>query len=243
MRKVDHERWQAAQRWELDLWRREARVTPRAHVRRLLSSLGLVRLADRAVGLGDDWNQWWKERFDDYSFLPARVERALELGCGPFTNIRLIMMDHTFNSVCCSDPLAREYLGFRGTWLAEAFRRGLVEIDDHPAEQVPFPDNHFDVTVMVNVLDHVQDLDLCLATAIRVTRPGGILILGQDLTDDRDDAGIGKDLGHPIRVTHDELDEILGPVFEPIMRKVLGREEGRNPRAHYGTYIYAGSKR
>lgn len=242
MRRVDRDRWQAAQRWELDLWKRENRATTRSHARRLLSSVGLVRLADRAFGLGDDWNEWWKKRFGDYSFLPARAERALELGCGPFTNIRLIMKDHRFETVCCSDPLAREYLGLRGTWLAEAFRRGAVEIDDHPAENVPLPDDHFDVTVMVNVLDHVQDLDLCLASAVRLTRPGGILVLGQDLTNDSDVARIGDDLGHPIRVTHDELDELLGSVFKPIMRKILAREEGRNPDAHYGTYIYAGRK-
>ena len=242
MKRVPSERWRAAQDWELDLWRREARATVRARLRGALSSLGLSSLARSLLGEGDDWNRWWQVHFENYSFVPPHVDRAVELGCGPFTNMRLMRPGRTFGSICCSDPLAGEYVRLRGTWLAEAYRQGIVAIDDHPAEEVPFPDDHFDLTVMINVLDHVRDLDMCVQNAIRITRPGGIFVLGQDLTDKADIERVGDDLGHPIRVDHRHLDELVSTAFVPIMRKILDRHEGRNPEAHYGTYIFAGTK-
>lgn len=242
VRRVEGRRWQQAQRWELDLWTRTARSDRAARLRASLARLGLGMWAIRALGSGDDWNEWWKERFDDYGFLPPDLGDVLELGCGPFTNVRLITRGRRTSRIVCSDPLARRYRSLRGTWLAEASRAGLVEIDDHPAEECPFPDHSFDLVVMINVLDHVLDLDRSLSSAIRVTRPGGILILGQDLSDAGDIERVGVDIGHPIRASHDDLDELIGSGFEPLIHRVLDREDGRNPAAHYGTYIFAGRK-
>jgi len=41
---------------------------------------------------------------------------------------------------------------------------------------------------------------------------------------------------------HCGLDRVLLPVFDVELRKVLSREEGRNPQAHYGTYLFIGKK-
>jgi len=193
------------------------------------------------VGEGDDWNHWWAQQFDNFSSVPSKLENALELGCGPFTNIRLIWAGRTIEHVFCSDPLARKYVRLRGCWLAESYRRSEVLIDDHPAEECPFATDYFDLTVMINVLDHVQDPKACVASALRVTKPGGLLLLGQDLTNEVDLRRLAhEDVGHPIRVTHESLDELLLPYVEPQVRKVLDRDQGRNPAAHYGTYILAG---
>lgn len=243
MKRVDRGRWEAAQQWELDLWKAEARATSRARLRRLAALLGIGRIVSPFLGWGDDWNLWWKDRFDGYSFLPDSLGDVLELGCGPFTNVRVMLAGRSFGQVHCSDPLARDYMNLRGTWLAEAARKGIVTIDHHPAEDCPYPSDRFDVTVMINVLDHVRDMELSLDNAIRVTKPGGILILGQDLTNQQDIARIGDDIGHPIRITHTDLDDALALRFETIVRKILQREEGRNPPAHYGTYLFAGHKK
>jgi len=40
---------------------------------------------------GDDWNYWWRKVFDNYKFLPTHVNNAIELGCGPYTNARLVL--------------------------------------------------------------------------------------------------------------------------------------------------------
>lgn len=41
-------------------------------------------------------------------------------------------------------------------------------------EDIPFPDNHFDVVFCCDVLEHVRDLPQCIAEFSRVLKPGGV---------------------------------------------------------------------
>ena len=202
----------------------------------------LFPLLRQAVGTGDDWNHWWMQKFNNYREIPKALDQVIELGCGPFTNVRLIRKRRTIRRIVCSDPLARDYVSFGGFWLAEAYRRGLVEVDFSPAEDLPFESASFDLVVMINVLDHVRDSDACLRSAERICRPGAYLILGQDLTSEDDIVRIGDDVGHPIRVDHVQLERALAG-FVPVFTKILPREEGRNPEAHYGTFLMIGRKK
>lgn len=230
------ERWQRAQEAELATWRRQ---TTWQHV--LLHSV-LHAFGMRKTNAGDDWNHWWFDRFDGYRVLPDRLQNAIELGCGPYTNIRLIRRGRTIDSVVCSDPLAAHYVRFPGSWLATEHARGSVLLDEHPIEECPFPDRNFDLVILINVLDHVRDAMLCLDVATRITKTGGFLILGQDLTDEKDAARVGEDSAHPIWLHHEDLDGRLLGSFTPILHELLAREEGRNPGAHYGTYLLIGRK-
>jgi SAM-dependent methyltransferase len=190
---------------------------------------------------GDDWNHWWKDRFDGYRFLPLELGDYIELGCGPYTNTRLVLEGRSARRVVCSDPLIRSYITFRGRWLAEAYESGRVEIDDHPIEEAPFPPGSFDLVVMINVLDHVRDADLCMETAIGLVRPGGYFVLGQDLSKEEDVARHPYDVGHPIRLRLEDLEPHLDSL-EPVLRQDIPRDQGRDPRLHYATLVYAGTK-
>jgi hypothetical protein len=65
--KVDDTRWKAAQEFEL-------------------------RFAQKKAGSGDDYNVWWYKAFNHYDFLrQRRFQNVIEVGCGPHTNIRLIL--------------------------------------------------------------------------------------------------------------------------------------------------------
>ncbi|MEW6157508.1 MAG: class I SAM-dependent methyltransferase, partial [Verrucomicrobiota bacterium] len=194
---------------------------------------------------GDDWNYWWKTQFDHYRFLPRSVPNALEVGCGPYTNLRLIRETCQPDHIVLSDPLIRTYVKFKLTFVAELYRDALCILDDHPLEELPFADNYFDLTVMINVLDHVRDAALCMKNLIRVTKPGGYVIIGQDLSNDDDMKALKEDggaVGHPIKLDHHWFAPYLDHGFNPIIRKVLSREEGRAPEAHYGNLIFAGRK-
>lgn len=233
---MPEERWQEAQTAELALWRRK---NSRFHA--LLHS-ALYAIGIRKTRCGDDWNSWWYEQFDGYRLLPPHFNKAIELGCGPYTNIRLIRKDRTIDEVVCSDPLSGHYVRFAGQWLATEYARGTIGIDDHPIEKCSYPDGNFDLVVLVNVLDHVQDSNVCIDVAKRITKPGGYLVFGQDLTNEEDLARVGEDITHPIRLHHDDLDAQLSGSIMPLLRKILPREKGRNPRAHYGTYLLIGRK-
>jgi ubiquinone/menaquinone biosynthesis C-methylase UbiE len=44
--------------------------------------------------------------------------------------------------------------------------------------QLPFPDRHFSHVLSVSVLEHLRDLDAAACELVRVTRPGGTVVLG-----------------------------------------------------------------
>jgi SAM-dependent methyltransferase len=241
--KVTFDRWREAQTWEKDHWVNTQKLRARYFkntVWRLLSTVGVV-----SKYRGDDWNTWWKRQFDDYGFLPPEVENAIEVGCGPYTNVRLMFDRCRIQHLVLSDPLIRTYVRFKLTLVSELYREAACTLDDHPLESLPFASNNFDLAVMINVLDHVQDAQKCMKNLVNVVRAGGLLIIGQDLTKEEDMEVLKKDAGaagHPIKLDHEWFEPFLQG-FEPVVKKILSREQGRDPSQHYGTLVFAGRKK
>ncbi|MEM7116249.1 MAG: methyltransferase domain-containing protein [Chloroflexota bacterium] len=234
--KVTEARWRQAQQFELHVWRQQSRWY------RILMSRVLKLLHLKDFEFGDDWNRWWYEQFDGYKVVPRDIDQAVELGCGPYTNMRLVLENRTIRKVICSDPLAEQYLKMNG-WLSSAYRKQLIEVDSNPAEECPYENESCDLVLLINVLDHVQDAIVVLDNVFRILKPGAFFVFGQDLTDEIDMNNTEEDVGHPIRIHHDELDRWIADNFDVKMRKVLSREVGRNPEAHYGTFLFIGQKR
>ncbi|MGH8010357.1 MAG: class I SAM-dependent methyltransferase [Candidatus Binatia bacterium] len=239
-RSVDEKRWQRAQEWELAFWLREQK--PPIWKRIGLGVLGpLLRPLGSPLATGDDWNLWWREQFDNYEFLPRDLGDYIELGCGPYTNTRLIVKGREARRIICSDPLAREYLNFKKRWLARAHEKGLVTIDSHAIEELTLSPQSFDTVVLINVLDHVLDAERCMEIATGLLRPGGYLIFGQDLADP---ASFGNreyewfEEGHPIRLTAEDVSPWLKP-FETVLEKTV---PPRDKRLQTGVLVFAGTK-
>ena len=86
--RVPKQRWQQAQKYERDTW----------------------LVANRAAS--DDRNTLHEAAFGNYSALAGRTfHNAIELGCGPFTNVRIIARHCGIERCTLLDPLIREYLG------------------------------------------------------------------------------------------------------------------------------------
>lgn len=241
--KVTLERWCEAQTWERNHWVTTQNLRARYFknaIWRLLSAAGRV-----SKYRGDDWNTWWKRQFDDYRFLPSEIENAIEVGCGPYTNVRLMLDRCRIHHLVLSDPLIRTYVRFKLTLVAEMYREAGCTLDDHPLEALPFASNYFDLAIKINVLDHVQDAHKCMQNLVNVVRPGGLLIVGQDLTNEEDMEVLRNDagaVGHPIKLDNGWFEPFFQS-FEPVIKKVLSREQGREPSHHYGTLIFAGRKK
>jgi SAM-dependent methyltransferase len=241
--KVSRERWLEAQKWEESHWVRTQRLRGRYFKNfawQFLHFFGAV-----PKHRGDDWNAWWKRQFDDYQFLPAQIENGIEVGCGPYTNVRLMLDRCHINHLVLSDPLIRRYVHFKLTFVAEMYRKAACMLDDHPIEELPFAENYFDLAVMINVLDHVEDARRCMEKLVGIIRPGGILILGQDLTDEEDLKALQHDpgaAGHPIKLNYQWFEPYLD-AFEPVLKKILTRDQSREPHQHYGALIFAGRKK
>jgi len=241
--RVSEERWQAAQKWEEKHWINAQRARARLGKNYIWRLLALFKVVPRHRG--DDWNQWWKAQFMNYQFLPPSADNALEVGCGPYTNIRLILDHCQPKHMVLSDPLIRTYVTFRLTFVREMYARAACMLDDHPLEELPFADGFFDLVIMINVLDHVRDAHACMRNLLRVVKPGGHLIVGQDLCNEADLAALHADpglVGHPIKLDREWFDPYLKSGWEPIIDKTLPREQGREPQNHYATLVFAGRK-
>jgi SAM-dependent methyltransferase len=84
---VELSRWQEAQRYELRTW------------------LSKYRSA------ADDRNKYHKIHFANYASLRGQqFSRGVELGCGPFTNMRLILSECNITDITLLDPLLSDYL-------------------------------------------------------------------------------------------------------------------------------------
>lgn len=233
---VTEKRWLEAQKYELATWAR-----CNSWYRKILANFAEL-IGIKKFREGDDWNKWWYDRFEFYQIIPKNLEKVIEFGCGPYTNVRLIMKNRIIKQVICSDPLANSYTNMKGIWLASEYKKGTIFVNTQPLEECSFPAEIFDVAIIINVLDHVRDVIISLENATRVIKPKGFLVLGQDLTDEEDIHNVGEDLGHPIRIHEKDLDRYLLGKFIPKLYKKLKREDGRNPCAHYGTYIFIGEK-
>lgn len=242
--KVSKGRWQAAQAFEVEAIR-------------------------SVVEAQDDWNHWWRNKFDDYRLLKGKhFKSVMEVGCGPFTNLRFILPQIKTENIFLEDPLLQSYMDFRTGVLpqsrasrilgrpapqpAPVFIQQLfkdpsyrVHLSSAPLEELPFNDGLTDLVVCINVLDHVFDVETCMRQMDRVLKPGGFLVLGQDLSNEEDYAQAPeswKDVGHPIKLDESELEKYFKN-YRALFKKILPRKAGRNPDAHYGTYLLIARKK
>ncbi len=126
----------------------------------------------------DEFSNWYEnERHDGYHALIDDLEsdlltkwvtakRALEVGCGTG-----LIMDRI-------RPRAKRVVGvdISPGMLQGALARGL-DVVQGDATALPFDDDEFDVVYSFKVLAHVQDIDQALREMVRVTQPGGHLVL------------------------------------------------------------------
>ena len=108
----------------------------------------------------------------DYEFFAGK--RMLDIGCGPRGS--LTWAGNATERVGL-DPLVARYA---------TLQQGDHGMDyvESGAEQIPFPDGHFDVVSTINSLDHVESVEGAIAEITRVTRSGGSLLLLVDVGHD-----------------------------------------------------------
>lgn len=98
--------------------------------------------------------------------------RLLEVGCGCGAVTQMIAerMEHKIRITGLD---VNKFLLSEAALLRDAeVKRGAIEFCEGNAERIPFPDNSFDATVSITMLEEV-DADRAIAEMVRVTRPGG----------------------------------------------------------------------
>lgn len=218
--KTDPDRWNVAQANEFTTWM-------------------------NAPKKGDDWNRWWAHHFNDYRFLVEETPHSImEVGCGPYANNLRNVLSVLPNKpeVALNDPLLEKYIQ-QNFSVTEVITEHRAKLFPCPLEEISL-DKTFDCIICINVLDHVYDVKQCMEKIKRLLTKGGILIFGQDLTNEQDVEQCPEmvtDKMHPIRFDLDYINEFLKSYY-PIYSQILPREQGRNPKCHHATLLYSGKR-
>lgn len=108
--------------------------------------------------------------YTDHFGLDRRLysgKAVLDVGCGPRGSLEWADMAATRIGL---DPLVDSYREL-------GIERHAMTYVSGPAEEMPFPDDRFDVVSSFNSLDHVDDLDRTVEEIKRVLRTGGLFLL------------------------------------------------------------------
>lgn len=121
-------------------------------------------------------NKHYQHFFTEYFELPFEYyndKKVLDIGCGPRGSLE--WATNTSERVGL-DTLADKYVKLEG-------KNHDMTYVQASAENIPFPDNYFDVVSSFNSLDHVDDLALSIKEIKRVLKKGGYFLLIADIHD------------------------------------------------------------
>jgi SAM-dependent methyltransferase len=124
----------------------------------------------KAIRLGHPsyvWRRGQDRRLDLIrQHVPLEGRRILDVGCGLGMYVRQM---REFSSDVYGVDVDPEKV-------AEASRT-LPNIHTAPAEELPFPDEYFDVILLHEVIEHVANDRLAIREAYRCLRPGGHIVI------------------------------------------------------------------
>lgn len=212
--KVSAKRWTTAQKYEKTGW------------------------MERDPNAKDDRNFDHFDRFGSLDSIKDELfqkKSIIELGCGPFTNLRLFSDKLNKPQVALLDPLVNDYINLENCSYKTGSINGLAatlicsSIEDFDPNKYSYAiPNKFDVVVMVNVLEHCFDVNTIFDKILSILNDGGLFIFSDVYFNNVYDlASKLYDAGHPIRLSEQKLNKFLQnfePVFDKRFNKLYGQE-------------------
>ena len=216
--RVDKERWSEAQEYEKDTW------ISNPH-------------------LDDDRNSEHFLRFDSLQKIleiQNTYENIIELGCGPFTNLRLMSPIIKPKKIKLLDPLINEYLKLPNcTYKNNTLNGCPVDFINSPIEEYK-SEIKYDLVIMINVIEHCYDVELIFQKINSILKKDGIFIFSDVFFENGYEmANNTYDAGHPLRLSKTKLDFLLED-YETIYEKYyhgLYSQDWRNDIYYIGKKI------
>ena len=155
-----------------------------------------------------DRNDRHADGFNKYSVLPNNLGRVLEIGSGPFTQLKTILQltNASVDSITLLEPLAMKYKSsVKGcSYKNDTMFGNKVNYIVSSAEEAYFGET-YDTAIMINTIEHAKDGLLVLKNLYHAIKPGGLLIIHEMFYDEY--TGRPMELGpfldfvfHPIRI-------------------------------------------
>ncbi len=133
------------------------------------------------AGFEGDWREtWWNRDFlalISDRFTLAECPRVLDVGCGAGHWGQTLLPHLSADAKLVGVDKEASFVEMA---TARAVDKGLAlqtEYSTAEAEQLPFDDHSFDLVTCQTVLIHIADVRAAIAEMVRVTRPGGRLLL------------------------------------------------------------------
>lgn len=193
--RVDKIRWEEAQYYERKTW-----------------------CDSPAKYMGTDRNEFHEKYFGGYEQLNFHLNHNLniiELGCGPFTNLRLIIpkIFKHINNIDLVDPLIYDYIKhtINCTYTQGNLCNHKINIYNTSIEEFIL-EKKYDIVVMINVIEHCFDIDLIFKKINDMLSKDGIFIFHDKFLQSNDISTIHDryyDSGHPLKISYDYIKNII----------------------------------
>ena len=198
----------------------------------------------------DDRNFDHFKEFNQYDIIKNfYFDNAIELGCGPFTNIRIIGNICSIDKVSLLDPLINEYLNhpncrydkenlyLENMFFEKCAINGILfkikkkckigkKIPINVLLPIPIEkmltQEKYDLCVIINVLEHCYDLNLIFANILSILKPNGILIFHDKFYKSKDvfvESKFQFDIAHPLKPNKEIIMNFLDNNFTPLYKR------------------------
>jgi SAM-dependent methyltransferase len=172
-------------------------------------------------------------------------KRAIELGCGPFTNMRIIAAFLEIARVELLDPLMQSYLGHEHCsyktgrlTLANGQVQDVEKLHALPIEDFE-PKPIYDVVILINVIEHCIDASKVFEQVWAMLEPGGLFIFHDKYFDHQKVSSrvlAEYDTAHPLKADRRFIDDFLGR-FRMVFRRTINTE-GAAAMTDLGDAVY-----
>lgn len=172
--------------------------------------------------------------FDQYAALRGkRFERAIELGCGPFTNLSFLPAVCELGSCALLDPLIESYVqhpncayasgSLRNKQMPHLAPLAVTRRIAAPIEEMP-TDERYDLALMINVIEHCFDFDRMIENIGAILSRGSVFCFHDrylKLDQIKHNLAHVYDAGHPLQVDGTYLDAALDRLCAPVFRRLV----------------------
>lgn len=186
------QKWQLYQEkekvfWEYEINRPSYNPNPKEHIKPSLKHWGI-----------------------DTSYFKDKT--VLEIGSGPFgffAGVSQINKEHLPENLIISDSLMNFYQKFE---MSNLIPENAIRLQA-PGEDIPLPDDTFDIILTNNTIDHAEDCDKFLLEIKRLLKPNGVLLFSSHIIVDF--IKLFKpliklvDINHPYHFIQDEIDDLF----------------------------------
>jgi SAM-dependent methyltransferase len=194
--KVDKERWLSAQKYEKKTW------------------MGNLMIKD-------DRNYEHLDRFEQLSSVVGMFDnpKVIELGCGPFTNVRLMTDILNPSEITLLDPLINEYVNHPNCYYKNhSLNQVPVKTVNSPIESFT-TEEKYDIVIMINVIEHCYDVNLIFDVIQNTLKNGGVFIFSDVYFEEiKERLQNTYDAGHPIRMSKEKINSFISK-FKNIFEK------------------------